>query len=470
MRHNLGPAERVSAEIANSRRSSSMPPDYMRAYGRFIEAIKVALNEYNLSSGEAPLKVVGPILTPDNKIGEIRIVEDTEPEEDEDSGIGMESTSPSQDRLTATMKSRPPSLSPMREFSQPTRPRFISSAGENESEPMMIDTSPEAMSMTLVRSQGGISNSPPQRNRLRQLNDADNFDWEPSPTTAEYSFTASNPEIRGKAVFNRFIRDRSQAPTPNAFVQAQHTTTVESKVTREDSFIETEDEVEKDTTTLGVGDSHQEDDENGGSATLDAISEDDVDKFLSDHCQEDKENGGSATVDVLSDGDADNGLSGIDVDNLQRTIGNVGKTAIIVIESDTCSVGSVDSDEDSDHSIYRPSIHNSPSEKGSLLRFRRSTPLSPKLLENDDAREMPPPPRACSTDRRSATSPLRNLVRPGPVRRPKVWRPTLWTPIERFTPSQRMEFDGALRHSLATATRGTNVWNGLFNGSREWDD
>ncbi|KAF4812562.1 hypothetical protein CGCSCA5_v009033 [Colletotrichum siamense] len=444
-----------------------MPPDYMRAYGRFIEAIKVALNEYNLSSGEAPLKVVGPILTPDNKIGEIRIVEDTEPEEDEDSGIGMESTSPSQDRLTATMKSRPPSLSPMREFSQPTRPRFISSAGENESEPMMIDTSPEAMSMRLARSLGEISNYPPRRNRLRQLNDVDNFDWEPSPTTEVYSFTASNPEIRGEAFFNRFIRDRSQAPTPNAFVQAQHATTVELKVTREDSFIETEDEVEKDAMTLGVGDSHQEDDENGGSATLDAFSDDDVDKFLSDHCQEDEENGGSATLDVLSDGDADNVLSDPDVDNPQSTTEDVGKTVVMVIDSDTSSDNS---DGDSEHSIYKPSIQNSPSEKGSMLRFRRSTPLSPYFLKNDEAREMSPPPRACSIDRRSATSPVRNLIRPGPVRRPKVWRPTLWTPIERFTPSQRMEFDGALRHSLATATRGTTVWNGLFNGSREWDD
>ncbi|EQB51808.1 hypothetical protein CGLO_08614 [Colletotrichum gloeosporioides Cg-14] len=62
-----------------------MPPDYLRAYGRFVEAIKVAVNEYNLSSGEVPLKFVGPILTPDNKIGEVRIVRDTEQEEDEDS-------------------------------------------------------------------------------------------------------------------------------------------------------------------------------------------------------------------------------------------------------------------------------------------------------------------------------------------------------------------------------------------------
>ncbi|KAI8252991.1 hypothetical protein K4K58_007458 [Colletotrichum sp. SAR11_239] len=444
-----------------------MPPDYMRAYGRFIEAIKVALNEYNMSSGEAPLKFVGPILTPNNKIGEIRIVEDTEPEEDEDSGIGMESTSPSQDRLTATTKSRPPSLSPMREFPQLTRPRFISSAGENESEPMIIDTSPEVMSMTLARSLGEISNSALQCNRLRQLNDVDNFDWEPSPAIAECSFTASNPEIRGQAAFNRFIRDRSQTPTPNAFVQAQHATTVESKVTREDSFIETEDEVGQDAMTLGAGDPHQEDDENGGSATLDAVSDDDVDNFLSDHCQEDEENGGSATLDVLSDGDANDILSDSDVDNPQSTTEDVGKTVVMVIDSDTSSD---DSDEDSDHSIYKPSIHNSPSEKGSLLRFRRSTPLSPYLLKNDDPREMPPPPRACSIDRRSATSPVRNLIRPGPVRRPKVWRPTLWTPIERFTPSQRLEFDGALRHSLATATRGTTVWNGLFNGSREWDD
>ncbi|KAI8175204.1 hypothetical protein K4K54_012014 [Colletotrichum sp. SAR 10_86] len=444
-----------------------MPPDYMRAYGRFIEAIKVALNEYNSSSGEAPLKFVGPVLTPDNKIGEIRIVRDTEKNEDEESGIGMESESLSQDRLAATMKSKSPSLSPMREFPPFTRPRFISSAGENESEPMMIDTSPEAMSMTLARSLGEISNSALQCNRLRQLNDADNFDWEPSPTTAVYSFTASNPEIRGEASFNRFIRDRSQAPTPNAFVQAQHATTVGSKVTSEDSFIETEDELGKDAMTLGVGDPHQADDENGDSATLDAVSDDDVDKFLSDHCQEDEENGGSATIDVLSDGDADNVLSDPDVDNPQSTTEDVGKTVVMVIDSDTSSD---DSDQDSEHSIYKPSIHNSPSEKGSLLRFRRSTPLSPYLLKNDDARETPPPPRARSIDRRSATSPVRNLIRPGPVRRPKVWRPTLWTPIERFTPTQRMEFDGALRHSLATATRGTTVWNGLFNGSREWDD
>ncbi|KAI8258879.1 hypothetical protein K4K56_006884 [Colletotrichum sp. SAR 10_98] len=323
------------------------------------------------------------------------------------------------------------------------------------------------MSMTLARSLGEISNSALQCNRLQQLNDADNFDWEPSPTTAVYSFTASNPEIRGEASFNRFIRDRSQAPTPNAFVQAQHATTVESKVTREDSFIETEDELGKDAMTLGVGDPHQADDENGDSATLDAVSDDDVDKFLSDHCQEDEENGGSATLDVLSDGDADNVLSDPDVDNLQSTTEDVGKTVVMVIDSDTSSD---DSDQDSEHSIYKPSIHNSPSEKGSLLRFRRSTPLSPYLLKNDDAREMPPPPRARSIDRHSATSPVRNLIRPGPVRRPKVWRPTLWTPIERFTPTQRMEFDGALRHSLATATRGTTVWNGLFNGSREWDD
>ncbi|KAJ3947622.1 hypothetical protein N0V92_013174 [Colletotrichum tropicale] len=443
-----------------------MPPDYMRAYGRFIEAIKVALNEYNLSSGEAPLKFVGPILTPNNKIGDIRIVEDTEPEEDEDSGIGMESESLSKDRLAATMKSKPPSLSPMRELPPLTRPRFISSAGENESEPMMIDTSPEAMSMTLARSLGEISNSP-QRNPIRQLNDVDNFDWEPSPTIAEYSFVTSNPEIRGEAAFNRFIRDRSQAPTPNAFVQEQHATTVEPKVTREDSFIESEDELGKDAMTLGVGDPHQADDENGDSATLDAVSDDDVGKFLSDHCPEDEENGGSATLDVLSDGDVDNVLSDPDLDNPQSTTEDVGKTVVMVIDSDTSSD---DSDQDSEHSIYKPSIHNSPSEKGSLLRFRRSTPLSPYLLKNDDSREMPPPPRACSIDRRSATAPVRNLIRPGPVRRPKVWRPMLWTPIERFTPSQRMEFDGALRHSLATATRGTNVWNGLFNGSREWDD
>ncbi|EQB51809.1 hypothetical protein CGLO_08615 [Colletotrichum gloeosporioides Cg-14] len=323
------------------------------------------------------------------------------------------------------------------------------------------------MSMTLARSLGEISNSALQCNRLRQLNDVDNVDWEPSPTTAVYSFTASNPEIRGEASFNRFIRDRSQAPTPNAFVQAQHATTVEAEVIKEDSFIETEDEVRQDAMTLDVGEPRQEDDENGGSATLDAFSDDDVDKFLSDHCQEDKENGGSATFGVLSDGDADNVLSDPDVDNPQSTTKDVGKTVVMVIDSDTSSD---DSDQDSEHNIYRPSIHNSPSEKDSLLRFRRSTPLSPNFLQNDDAREMPPPPRPCSIDRRSATSPVRNLIRPGPVRRPKVWRPTLWTPIERFTPSQRMEFDGALRHSLATATRGTTVWNGLFNGSREWDD
>ncbi|KAF3809357.1 hypothetical protein GCG54_00011556 [Colletotrichum gloeosporioides] len=448
-----------------------MPPDYLRAYGRFVEAIKVAVNEYNLSSREAPLKFVGPILTPDNKIGEVRIVRDTEQEEDEDSGIGMESESLSQDRLAAIMKSGPPSLSPMREFPRLTRTRFISSADENESEPMVIDTSPEGMSMTLARSQGEILDSSPQRNRNRQLHGVDNFDCEPSPTIAGYSFTASNPEIRGEAAFNRFIRDRPQAPTPNAFVQAQHATTVEAEVIKEDSFIETEDEVRQDAMTLDVGEPRQEDDENGGSATLDAFSDDDVDKFLSDHCQEDEENGGSATLDVLSDGDADNVLSDPDVDNPQSTTENVGKTVVMVIDSDTSSD---DSDEDSEHSIYKPSIHNSPSEKGSLLRFRRSTPLSPSFPEDGDATEqrhkMPRPPRACSIDKRPVTSPFRNLTRPGPIRRSRVWRPTLWTPIERFTPSQRMEFDGALRHSLATATRGTTVWNGLFNGSREWDD
>ncbi|KAK2728322.1 hypothetical protein CKAH01_11119 [Colletotrichum kahawae] len=448
-----------------------MPPDYMRAYARFVEAIKVAVNDYNSSSGEAPLKFVGPILTPDNKIGEIRIVKNTEPEEDEDSGIGMEPASLSQDRHDVKRTNEFPSLSLMSNFPRLPRRRLTFTVEKDETEPMMIDTSPEAMSMTLAPSQGGLPRCSPRHNRRRQLGGVDSFDCDPSPMVMGSPSTASDPDIRHEASFNRFIRDRSQAPKPNAFVQTQYETAVEAEVTKEDSFIQAEDEVRQDSRTLDVGDPHQEDDANGRSATFDVLSDDDVDNVLSDHCQEDGENGGSATLDALSDGDADNVLSDPDVGNLPSTTEHVGETVVMVIDSDTSSD---DSDEDSEHSIYNPSFHNSPSEKGSLLRFRRSTPLSPNFLEEDDAREQqnkaPRPRRASSIDGRSATSRRRTLTQPGPVRRVKVWRPTLWTPIERFTPNQRIEFDGSLRHSIATATRGTNIWNGLFNGSREWDD